>query len=287
MVDTTPPSAPPSLTATAGDRQVALSWGASSDNIAVTGYDVYRGAVLVASPAGTSYTDTGLTNGTLYSYTVKARDAAGNVSTASSASATPADTTAPTVPSGLIATPGDAQVSLSWTPSTDNVAVTGYRVYRGGVLVASPTTPYYTDTGLSNGTSYSYKVAAVDGSANASAQSAAASATPVAPPDTTAPSVPTGLVATPGSTQVALSWTASTDNVGVTGYRVYRGGVLIAAPAGTSYTDTGLTNGTALQLQGRRGRRRGERLRPERGRVRDAGGYDGAECAVGAGGDAG
>ena len=102
------------------------------------------------------------------------------------------------MPSGLTATPGDAQVSLSWTPSTDNVAVTGYRVYRGGVLIASPATPYYTDTGLSNGTAYSYKVAAVDGSGNASAQSAAASATPVAPPDTTAPSVPTGLTATPG-----------------------------------------------------------------------------------------
>ncbi len=59
VIDTTPPGAPPGLTATAGDRQVALSWGASSDNIGVTGYDVYRGAVLVASPAGTSYTDTG------------------------------------------------------------------------------------------------------------------------------------------------------------------------------------------------------------------------------------
>jgi len=249
VVDTTPPSAPPGLSATAGDRQVALSWSAATDNIGVTGYDVYRGAVLVASPAGTSYTDTGLANGTLYSYTVKARDAAGNVSTPSSASATPADTTAPTVPSGLTATPGDAQVSLSWTASTDNVAVTAYRVYRGGVLIASPATPYYTDTGLSNGTAYSYKVAAVDGSGNASAQSGAASATPVAPPDTTAPSVPTGLTATPGSTQVALSWTASTDNVGVTGYRVYRGGVLIAAPTGTSYTDTGLTNGTAYSYK--------------------------------------
>ena len=71
----------------------------------MTAYEIYRGGVQVAVVPGLSYTDTGLTNGTLYSYTVKARDAAGNVSTASAASATPADTTAPSVPPGLAATP--------------------------------------------------------------------------------------------------------------------------------------------------------------------------------------
>ena len=246
VVDTTPPSAPPGLTATAGDRQVTLSWGASTDAVGVTGYDIYRGATLIALQTGTTYTDTGLANGTVYAYTVKARDEAGNVSAGSTASATPADTTAPSVPTGLAATPGDAQVALSWTASSDNVGVTGYRVYRGGVLVASPSNPYYVDTGLANGTTYSYRVAAVDGSGNASAQSGVVPATPVAPvvQDTTPPTVPTGLTATPGSGQVALAWSAATDDTAVTGYRLYRDGVLIALPTGTTFTDTGLANGT-------------------------------------------
>ena len=265
--DTQAPTVPAGLTATPSSTQVALLWTASSDNVAVTGYRVYRsvggGAYSqIAAPAGTSYTDTGLTNGTAYSYKVAAADAAANVSAQSAAvSGTPADTTPPSVPAGLAATAGDTQVSLAWGASSDNVAVTGYRVYRsvgGGayVLIGSPSTPFYSDTGLTNNTAYSYKVASIDGSANLSAQSAAASATPVAPAagDTQAPTVPSGLTATGGTNQVALAWSASSDNVGVTGYRVYRsvgGGAyaLIASPAGPSYTDTGLTNGTAYSYK--------------------------------------
>jgi cellulose 1,4-beta-cellobiosidase len=84
--DTTPPSAPthPAVTgSTAGS--VSLSWTASTDNVGVAAYDVYRNGSLVGSATGTTYTDTGLTAGTSYTYTVKARDAAGNVSAASAA----------------------------------------------------------------------------------------------------------------------------------------------------------------------------------------------------------
>ncbi len=88
--DTSAPSAPLSLTATAGDGTAALSWSASSDNVGVTGYRLYRDGAQVAAPSGTSFTDTGLVNGASLSYTVKAIDAAGNLSAASnSASATP------------------------------------------------------------------------------------------------------------------------------------------------------------------------------------------------------
>lgn len=93
----------------------------------------------------------------------------------------PADTTAPSVPTGLIATPSDAQVALSWTASTDNVAVTGYKVRRDGVLIASPTATSYTDAGRTNGTSYSYTVSAVDAAGNESAQTSVVAATPTAP----------------------------------------------------------------------------------------------------------
>ncbi|MGX4734134.1 glycoside hydrolase family 6 protein [Kitasatospora griseola] len=83
--DTTAPTAPTGLAATTTANSVALTWSAATDNVGVTGYDVYRGGALVGSTASTSYTDTGLTASTAYSYTVKARDAAGNVSPASAA----------------------------------------------------------------------------------------------------------------------------------------------------------------------------------------------------------
>ena len=82
------------------------------------------------------------------------------------------DTTAPTIPTGLSAAPiSSTQINLSWTASTDNVGVTGYKVYRGGALVGSPTTTSYSDTGLTASTSYSYTLAACDAANNCSAQS--------------------------------------------------------------------------------------------------------------------
>ncbi|MDQ0792195.1 glycoside hydrolase family 6 protein [Streptomyces sp. B1I3] len=84
--DTQAPSAPTGVTTTAKtSSSVSLSWTASTDNTGVTGYDVFRNGVKVGSSATTSYTDSGLTASTAYSYTVKAKDAAGNVSAASSA----------------------------------------------------------------------------------------------------------------------------------------------------------------------------------------------------------
>jgi chitodextrinase len=261
--DTTPPSVPAGLGATAGDTQVALSWSASTDNVGVTGYRVYRNGTLVGSPTGTTYTDTGLTDGTTYTYTVAAIDAAGNLSAQSaSVSATPmaaADTTPPTPPTTVTASAGNAQVALSWSGAKDNVGVDHYFIQRNGAWIYSTTGPVtsFTDTGyvngsagtaLTNGTQYCYTVGAVDAAGNVSTSSSQACATPTGTTtssDTTAPSVPTGLQAAPANAQVGLSWSASSDNVGVTGYRVYRNGTLVGSPSGTSYTDTGLTNGTS------------------------------------------
>ncbi|XHM95761.1 cellulase family glycosylhydrolase [Peterkaempfera sp. SMS 1(5)a] len=84
--DTQAPTAPSGLTATGTtSSSVSLSWTAATDNVGVTSYDVYRGSTLVGSSATTNYTDTGLTASTTYSYTVRARDAAGNSSAASTA----------------------------------------------------------------------------------------------------------------------------------------------------------------------------------------------------------
>src|SRR5258708_10464916 len=163
-------------------------------------------------PATTSYADTGLSAATTYSYTVAARDAAGNFSSNSaSVSITIADTTPPTTPTGLTAAvAGSTGANLSWNASTDNVGVTGYIVRRNGVQVATPATTSYSDTGFSPATTYTYTVAAFDPAGNVSANSASASITIA---DTTPPSTPTGVTAPlAGSTRAHLSWSASTDN---------------------------------------------------------------------------
>ena len=209
---------------------------------------MYRGGTLLATLGKvTSYSNTGLTALTSYSYTVAACDAAGNCSaqsTAVSAKTLAADTVAPSAPTGLIATPvSSSKINLSWAASADNVGVTAYKVYRGGTLIATlGKVTSYSNTGLTALTSYSYTVAACDAAGNCSAQSTAVVAKTLAA-DTVAPSAPTGLIATPvSSSKINLSWTASTDNVGVTAYKVYRGGVLIATLGNvTSYSNTGLT----------------------------------------------
>jgi len=242
VLDTVAPSAPGTLTATAaGSTQVNLAWGAATDNVGVTGYRVERCAgagcstfTQIATPTGTSFGDTGLTAGTSYSYRVRAADAAGNLggySNVASAATTAPDTTPPSAPPSLSATAASAtQINLSWTAATDNVAVTGYRVERcqgdgcttfAQIFTLSGTT--FNNTGLTASTSYSYRVRAVDAAGNLGGYSSVATATTLATPDTTAPSAPTGLSAkASGSTQVDLAWTASTDNVGVTGYQILR-----------------------------------------------------------------
>jgi len=154
----------------------------------VTGYIVRRNGVQIATSTATTYADAGLSFGT-YSYTVAARDAAGNISPDStSVSITLADTTPPTTPTGLTAAAaGSTGVNLSWSASTDNVGVTGYIVRRNGVQIATPATTTYADTGLSDGTTYSYTVTARDAAGNISANSASVSVTLA---DTTAPRRP-------------------------------------------------------------------------------------------------
>lgn len=179
---TTRPTPPTNLTANAGAAGVALSWGGSSSSSSpVLGYRVYRNSDEVAQTSSTSFTDTGVTDGTAYSYYVVAYSQADKVSRASNiVTVTLAGTTAPTAPSNLTADPGDGQVTLSWSASTDNVGIESYSLYRNDQFVASTTGTSYSDTGLNDGTSYSYYVTAADPAGNASAQSNRVSATPSA-----------------------------------------------------------------------------------------------------------
>jgi YD repeat-containing protein len=248
--ESTAPSVPTGLSATAvSQTQINLSWSASTDTggSGLAGYKIYRGGTQVGTSATTSYSDSGLAAGTTYLYRVAAYDVAGNVSAQSSeVSAKTLDTTPPSIPTNLTGSAASATlINLSWTASTDNVGVTGYRIYRGGSQIGSSATATYADSTVVGSATYSYTVAAYDAVTNLSAQSTAKN---VSTPDITAPSTPTGLTATAASpSRINLSWSASTDTggSGLAGYRVYRGGSLIASPTTTSYSDTGLAASTA------------------------------------------
>jgi chitodextrinase len=178
-----------------------------------------------------------------------------------------ADTQAPTAPSTLAATASSStQIGLTWTASTDNVGVTGYRIERcsGGscssfVQVGTTTgATTFSESGLTASTSYSYRVRASDAAGNLSGYSNVASATTNVSADTQAPTAASSLVATASSsTQIGLTWTASTDNVGVTGYQIERCSgascssfVQIGATTGaTSFGDSGLTTATSYSYR--------------------------------------
>jgi fibronectin type 3 domain-containing protein len=249
---TSPPPAPTGLTATPGNTQVSLAWNASSG---ASSYDVLRSTTgsagtytqIASGVAATSYTDTGLTNGSQYCYEVEAANSAGTSGPSSFACATPA-LQSPPAPTGLTATAGNAQVSLAWSASS---GATSYDVYRsttnGGPynsIATGVTTTSYTNTGLTNGTTYYYVVTAVN-SAGQSGYSNQASATPQAP---SVPNAPTGLKASGAKRKVNLSWTQSTSS-GLTGNNVYRatgtgGSFSLYAKLSptTSFADTNVTS---------------------------------------------
>lgn len=250
--DTQLPTVPTKLSATAPSyTAINLAWTAATDNVAVTAYRVYRNDVWIGSVATTSYADSNLTPSTGYSYTVAACDAAGNCSPQSGSvlgTTQAPDILAPSVPNNLkAAATSTSAVNLTWSASTDNVSVTGYKVYRDGAWIGSPTTVGYSDTGLSASTTYSYTVVACDAASNCSArQPNPELATTPAAADLTAPSKPTGLEsASIGTTAITLAWSASTDSVGVASYVVYRDGVRIGSTTIPSYADTGLTPATS------------------------------------------
>lgn len=275
-VDRTAPSIPTELTTTSiGNSSVALKWNASTDNIRVERYDIFRNYSYVTSVTGTSYTNTGLFSNTKYMYYVKAKDSSGNYSPASSqltvttlsggAIPTPIpDLTPPSIPTNLRAlTISTNQIALSWNQSTDNVGVSRYEVYKDYQYVTAVTGLTYTVTNLSPGNAYKFYLKARDNAGNSSGTSAIITVTtalsgptptptniptptPTRAPDTSPPTAPTNLrVTNKTSNQVSISWDNATDNVGVDRYEVYRDYQYITAVWGNSYTNSGLTPGKA------------------------------------------
>jgi chitodextrinase len=176
VTDTTAPNTPPNFSAVAqGFEAVDLAWNASSDNLGVTGYTVYRDgqAIAVVDGSTLTFSDTAVVPDRTYGYTVDAFDGAGNRSPQSApvAVTTGPDTAPPSRPGALVVSGLSAtEVDLSWEASTDNVGVAGYRVNRDGVALATvaATTTSFSDTTVAGGVTYSYTVEAFDAAGNRS-----------------------------------------------------------------------------------------------------------------------
>ena len=233
------PSAPSNVgISSPGHTSLVVSWSPSTDNTSVKGYVVYRNGSRVAATTSTSYTVKGLLPGTAYSFIVKAYDIADNYSGQSSGvtGVTLPDAEAPGKPSGLKGTTvTETQITLMWSPSSDNVKVKGYEVYCNGEKKGTASKAIFTAKGLVPGKSYKYAVIAVDTVGNRSVSSEACEITTLK--DVIKPSAPTGLkaVKTKGST-VSLEWSASTDNTKVDSYIVYCNGLELERSKRTSRT---------------------------------------------------
>ena len=250
--DVSPPSVPAGIQVTAPLAGVLeLSWSPSNDNTGVDHYTVHRDGQILGFVTEPAFSETGLGSAEERCYEITATDAAGNTSGSSALTCGRAvDTTAPTPPSELSAAAVAAgHVRLNWTAASDNVAVTGYDIHRDGVLIDSTNSPAatYDDLTVDSLSTHTYRVAAFDAAGLRSELSGPVS---VSTGDGEAPTPPSGptAVAT-GPNTVLVSWGAATDNVGVTGYRVFRGGVPIdLVPGGTlSYLDrTALSDTTYI-----------------------------------------
>jgi chitodextrinase len=248
--DSTVPSVPTGLAATAvSSSQINLAWTAATDNVGVAGYRIYRAGSQIASvTSGTSYQDTNLSASTSYSYTVSAYDAAGNASSQSSAAVGTTQVAADATPPAIsITAPAAGTVSgqaVAVTASTsDNVGVVGVLFELDGAALGTEDTiaPYaitWNTTATSNG-SHTLVAIARDAAGNQTTSSGIAVTVSNLSTDTQAPTVPSNVTATAvSSSLINLSWSASTDNVGVTGYKVFRSGSQIATVTGASYQDT-------------------------------------------------
>jgi len=263
FIDTTDalaPSTPTGLTANAtAPNSINLNWNAATDNISVSGYDLYRNNALVATlGAVTNYTDTPVSPNFTYQYQVRARDVAGNISgfSATASVTTPADTTPPSV---TLTSPADgisvsANVIIS-ADASDNVGVEDVDFLVNGNVVGTvgeggPYRLVWDSTTVPDG-QVTITARAVDTSLNTTTSSSRTITVANSAGDLTPPTLPANFAATAGgATRVDLSWNASTDNVGITAYDIYRDGApLTSVGAVTSYSDSSVATGSSYQYQ--------------------------------------
>lgn len=257
------PAAPTGLTAVGGTGQVTLSWSSVSN---ATSYNVYYATTSgVTKTSGTKitslttpYVQTGLTAATSYFYVVTAVNSAGESADSAQVSAGTASTpplpTVPAAPSGVIATGGTNQATLSWTALSTATSYNVYYATTSGVTIANGTkisgvTAPAVLTGLAAGTTYYYIVTAVNGAGEGTASVQVSAATLAAVPSPTAPVAPTAVTAAGGINQATITWPAVS---GAASYNVYwstttgvtkTSGTQVAGVT-TPYVKTGLSAGT-------------------------------------------
>jgi uncharacterized protein (TIGR02145 family) len=248
VTPSTIPGAPTIGTATKGNAQASVAFTAPASNggSAITGYTATSNPGNLTGTGTTSpITVAGLTNGTAYTFTVIATNAAGS-GPASSASNSVTPSAVPGAPTIGTATKGNAQASVAFTAPASNggSAITGYTATSNpGNLTGTGTTSPITVTGLTNGTAYTFTVIATNGNGNSLPSSASNSVTP-----STVPGAPTIGIATEGNALVSVTFTAPVSNGGsaITGYTVTSTpGNLTGTGTTSPITVTGLTNGTA------------------------------------------
>ena len=241
--DTTAPTPPTLVASNTTINSTLLSWSGATDNIAVTNYSIFRNGVQIATSTATTYTATGLSAATNYSFKVKAIDADGNLSIDSnsvSITTLTSDVTPPSAPVLSNSLTSITSTFLSWTIATDNIAVVSYDVYRNGVFLVNRTTTTYLVTGLTASTAYTFFVRARDAAGNVSSNSNVVNVTTQAA-DAIPPTPPTLSASLTTSNSTVLSWSGATDNTSVTAYDVYRGATLIGTTPLLTFNVTGLS----------------------------------------------
>jgi len=243
------PGAPTAVHGTAYNTAVVVSWTAPGTNggSAITGYAV------TASPGGATCSTTGalsckvpgLTNGTPYTFTVRAANAIGHGPASAASSAVTPNPGPPLAPTGVSATRGDMSATVTWTAADANGSpITGYAVTSspGAKTCATTTQLSCLVTGLTNGQAYTFTVKATNGLGAGPASAASNSVTPAG-----LPFAPAGVQATPFNLSALVSWTAAADNgSAITGYAVTSlpGGKTCTTTGALSCTVAGLANGT-------------------------------------------
>ena len=235
------------------ENAMTLSWSAGTDNVAVTNYKIYKNGVFEAQVGNLlTYEVTGLAPNTNYNFHITALDAAGqesvNSNTVQATTLQSIDTEVPVV--GILSNPTNItqnSMTLGWSAGTDNVAVTNYKIYKNGVFEAQVGNLLtYEVTGLAPNTNYNFHITALDAAGLESVNSNTVQATTLQSIDTEVPVV--GILSNPTNitqNSMTLGWSAGTDNVAVTNYKIYKNGVFEAQVGNLlTYEVTGLAPNT-------------------------------------------
>ena len=261
VADEEAPTAPSNVQTSVTGNTVTVTWGASTDNVAVTGYEVHRSDTADFTPSGATFitevdgstlsvVNGSVPAGTSY-YKIVALDAAGNTTASDPVEAVVADGEAPSAPGNVTADVVGDTVTVTWEASTDDAGVTGYTVHRGDTAGFTPdgstevgdvdgSTLSFEETSVPAG-AWFYRVVAGDAAGNASSSDPAVEAVVA---DDEAPSAPSNVQTSVTGNTVTVTWDASSDNVGVTGYEVHRSGSAGFVPDGS--TLLGGTGGATL-----------------------------------------